>query len=148
MMAARNLFLCAEVGGPENLFAPLLAVHQTAQMDRYDGPARLEWWANRSTCLYSAEVSLAVIVEDGTWHACAELTAPLTGEDREGWLFLARLSPCFTLAFPGEQTARVEVLVQEAGDGRLTLTAPSRLPLPELTHAAPVGSKRAEAAAQ
>lgn len=84
----------------------------------------MEWWANRSTCLGSADIVLAVTVEDGTWHARAELNPQLTGVDREGWLFLMQLSPYFTLVLPGDETGRIDVLVEEAVDGRLTLTAP------------------------
>ena len=66
-------------------------------MDRYEGPARLEWWANRGTCLGSAEVALSVSVDASTWHASATFAQPLNGEDREGWSFLMDVDPYFTL---------------------------------------------------
>ncbi len=102
-------------------------VRQTAAMDRYEGPARLEWWANTSTCLAAAEIDLTITVQDAMWQATADPAPPLQGEDREGWSFLLRLSPYATLVLPGEANDRIEVHVEEADAGHLVLTAPWNL---------------------
>lgn len=89
-------------------------------MDRYQAPARLEWWANRSTCLgaVTVEVDIAWSAESG-WDAKAVLTPPLAGDDREGFEFLMALSPFFTLRLTDDSTFPVAVEVE--GDGlRLT----------------------------
>ena len=89
-------------------------------MDQYQGAARLEWWANRSTCLgaVAVEVDVAWSAEAG-WSATAVLTPPLTGEDLEGFEFLMSISPFFTLRFPDESTFPVGV--EAIADGlRLT----------------------------
>jgi hypothetical protein len=93
-------------------------------MDRYDGPARLEWWANRSTCLGSAEVRVTVTVDGEDWRATADLEPPLTTDEREGWSFLLELSPYFTLVFLDEPGAQLDVHVEEVDRGQLVLTAP------------------------
>ncbi|MFB4318031.1 hypothetical protein [Actinomadura sp. 21ATH] len=62
-------------------------------MDRCEGPARLEWWANRHTCLASVDVRVTVTADDSGWHTTASLVSPLTGEDREGWDLLMTASP-------------------------------------------------------
>ncbi len=79
-------------------------------MDRYQGAARLEWWANRSTCLGVVAVEVDVVWSaEGGWEATAALTPPLTGEDLEGCEFLMTMSPFFTLRFPNESTFPVRV---------------------------------------
>jgi hypothetical protein len=79
-------------------------------MDRYQGAARLEWWANRSTCLGAVAVEVDVVWSaEGSWEATAVLTPPLTGEDLEGFEFLMTMSPFFTLRFPDESTFPVGV---------------------------------------
>lgn len=91
-------------------------------MDRYEGPARLEWWANNSTCLGYQEIDLTVQVEGATWQACATyLESPRT-TDPQAWSWLLELSPYVELVLPGSERAHIEVVVEEADDGRLTLT--------------------------
>jgi hypothetical protein len=92
-------------------------------MDHYEGPARLEWWANRSTCLGSAEVALSVSVDANAWHASAIFARPLSGEDREGWSFLMDLDPYFTLRLLEDDDSTIDVWVVDESDGQLTLAA-------------------------
>ncbi|MEU8798192.1 hypothetical protein [Spirillospora sp. NPDC048819] len=92
-------------------------------MDRYEGSARLEWWANRHTCLGSIEVRVLVVNDSSGWRATAAFTSPLIAEDREAWTFLKDLSPYFTLRFEDDEHATIEVRVDEPQQGELTLTA-------------------------
>lgn len=95
----------------------------TRLVDRYVGPAWLEWWANRSTCLGSVEVDLQVTVDDGGWRASATFATPLEGEEREAWEFLMRLGPYFTLRLREDERATIEVRVEEFERGeRLALS--------------------------
>ena len=95
----------------------------TRLVDRYAGPAWLEWWANRDTCLGSVEVNLQVTVDDEGWHASATFAAPLVGEDREAWEFLMQLDQYFTLRLREDEQATIEVRVEEAEpDERLVLS--------------------------
>lgn len=90
-------------------------------MDSYDGAARLDWWANRSTCLGSYGVRVAVRVS-GDVRTCEATVEPrLSAEDQEGFDFLMELDPLFTLRFDDESTVLVEVVA--TGGGRLVLTA-------------------------
>lgn len=91
-------------------------------MDRYQGPARLEWWANKDTCLASIDVRLLVVSDSAGWRSTAAFASPLTGEDREGWEFLMMLSPYFTLRFESEEDARIDVRVDELEEGELVLS--------------------------
>jgi hypothetical protein len=91
-------------------------------MDTYEGPAQLEWWANRQTCLSSADVRVRVISDASGWHVSAAFTSPLTGEDREGWAFLRELSPYFTLRFEEDEDAAIDVHVDEPRGDELRLT--------------------------
>lgn len=92
-------------------------------MDSYEGPARLEWWANRSTCLGSAEVELSVTADDCGWHTSAAFAWQLDSDELEGWSFLMALDPHFTLRLLEDRSATIEVGVEEKPDGRLKLTA-------------------------
>ena len=93
-------------------------------MDRYAGPARLEWWANRHTCLGAVEVNLEVTVDAAGWHASARFAAPLVDEELEGWSFLMLLDPCFTLRLLEDDQATIDVRVEQAQlDAPLVLTA-------------------------
>jgi hypothetical protein len=93
-------------------------------MDRYTGPARLEWWANRHTCLGAVEVSLEVTVDAAGWRALARFTAPPEGDDLEGWLVMMALSPCFTLRLLEDEEATLDVRVEQSQlDAPLVLTA-------------------------
>lgn len=92
-------------------------------MDTCEALARLEWWANRDTCLSSIDVRVLVVSDDSGWHASAAFVSPLTDEDRQGWVLLMELSPYFTLRFEGDLDAAVDVCVEERSEGELTLTA-------------------------
>jgi hypothetical protein len=91
-------------------------------MDRYEEAARLEWWANRHTCLGSFDVRVTVLHDASGWHASAVFASPLSEEDREGWGFLMELSPYFTLRFEGDDQAAIDVRVDESEDGALTVS--------------------------
>lgn len=92
-------------------------------MDRYEGPARLEWWANRSTCFGSVDVELSVTAGADGWHASTVFAAPLDDDDREGWSFLMDLSPYFTLRLLEDEGSTIDVKVDNEPDGRLALSA-------------------------
>ncbi|MFD5033590.1 hypothetical protein ACFWM0_24755 [Streptomyces sp. NPDC058405] len=40
-------------------------------MNGYEGVARLEWWANRSTCLARIAVRITSAPGSGAWNAAA-----------------------------------------------------------------------------
>jgi hypothetical protein len=85
-------------------------------VDRYQGSAQLEWWANRSTCLGTFTVEVDVALGAGSdWDAEAVLTPPLTGDDLEVFEFLMALSPFFTLQFNDGSTFPVGVEVVPGG---------------------------------
>lgn len=95
----------------------------THSVDRYVGPGRLEWWANRSTCLGSVDVELSVTVDADGWHASAAFARRLDDDEREGWSFLMDLPPYFTLRLLEDEGSSIDVGVVEEPDGRLTLAA-------------------------
>lgn len=99
-------------------------VHEDNQsVDSYVGHARLEWWANSDTCLGAWDVNLTVTVDDAGWHASATFDASPQGEEREGWSFLMRLDPHFTVRFLEDEEATILVRVdEEPPEGRLLLT--------------------------
>lgn len=102
-------------------------VRQTAAVDGYEGPARLEWWANSSTCLAAVEIEieLTATVQGTSWQASAAPAPALDDQEREGWSFLLELSPYATLVIPGASDGGIEVYVEEAGADRLVLTTPA-----------------------
>ena len=85
-------------------------------MDRYQGSAKLEWWANRHTCFgdFTVEVDVTPDAETG-WEATAALAPPLTGDDLVGFDFLMSLSPYFTLRFPDDSTFDVGIVATAHG---------------------------------
>jgi hypothetical protein len=92
-------------------------------MDRYEGPARLEWWANDSICLDKFEIDITVTVDaSGAWHTSGRHSTVLDTTGRKGWNFLMGMDPHFSLAFAGEDRGTVMVRVDEAKDGVLTLS--------------------------
>jgi len=92
-------------------------------VDRYEGPARLEWWANRGTCLGAFKVQLSVAADAAGWHASATFASQHDEEVQEGWSFLMGLDPYFTLRLLEDEGSTIDVEVIEEPDGRLTLTA-------------------------
>ena len=100
------------------------ALGDNEPMDRYAGSARLEWWANRHTCLGAVEVNLEVTVDTAGWHASARFAAPLAGEDLEDWSLLMLADPCFTLRLLEDDQATIDVHVEQAQpDAPMVLTA-------------------------
>ncbi|GAA0236758.1 hypothetical protein [Cryptosporangium japonicum] len=88
-------------------------------MDRYEGRCWLDWWANSSTLLGSAEVTVVITASDAGWDARAELISG-DGDEREGLVLLCDLDPVFTLRF--EDRSTVPVMVHMESDDRITLT--------------------------
>jgi hypothetical protein len=89
-------------------------------MDRFEGRCWLDWWANSSTLLGSAEVHAVITASDAGWHAHGHLISD-EEEQRDGFAFLCDLDPVFTLRFPDEAT--IAVVVHLADDHRrFTLT--------------------------
>ncbi|MFD4242858.1 hypothetical protein ACFWP3_14825 [Streptomyces sp. NPDC058525] len=92
-------------------------------MDRAAGQARLEWWANRATCLEKYDIDITVTADAaGSWQATGRHADALGTTLREGWDFLMEMDPHFSLVFPGEDNGGTLVRVSEAQDGTLTLT--------------------------
>ncbi|MFG2750997.1 hypothetical protein [Streptomyces xanthophaeus] len=93
-------------------------------MDRFAGQARLEWWANPSSCLgtYDIDIDITVTVDAvGTLRATGRHAISLDTTQREGWDFLMETDPHFTLAFPGEDRGGITVRVVEAENGTFSL---------------------------
>lgn len=92
-------------------------------MDRFVGQARLEWWANHSTCLGMYDIDITVTVDAaGRWRATGRHADTLDTTQREGWEFLMQMDPHFSVAFPGEDRGGTMVRVAEGEDGTLTFT--------------------------
>ncbi|MCX4822809.1 hypothetical protein OG883_23500 [Streptomyces sp. NBC_01142] len=81
-------------------------------MDRYEGAAHLEWWANRSTCLARIPVRIVPTAGGGTWDAAA--SPPLDRSESEDVQLLIEASPYFTLRC--EDDVAVEVEVASSGE--------------------------------
>jgi len=84
-------------------------------MDRFEGRCWLDWWANSSTLLGSAEVAAVITASDGGWEAHARLASD-TDEERNAFAFLCDLDPVFTLRF--EDGSTVPVTVRPTDDRR------------------------------
>lgn len=83
-------------------------------MDVYEGPGWLDWWANSSTLLGSAEVTVVITASDAEWNAQAQLISD-DDDEREGFVFLCDLDPVFTLRFGDGSTIPVMVH-RDSGD--------------------------------
>ncbi|MET8976795.1 hypothetical protein ABZX85_14370 [Streptomyces sp. NPDC004539] len=95
-------------------------------MDGFTGRARLEWWANRSTCLEEYGIGITVAVDAaGTWRATGRHADVLDTDRRDGWNFLMEMDPRFSLVFPGGEDSGMSVRVFEAQDGTLTFVEAS-----------------------
>ncbi|MCL7491137.1 MULTISPECIES: hypothetical protein [Streptomyces] len=81
-------------------------------MDRYEGTAHLEWWANRSTCPARIPVRIVPAAGNGTWNATA--SPPLDRDAKEDLQLLIDAGPHFTLRF--DDDAATEVEVAHSGD--------------------------------
>lgn len=90
-------------------------------MDGYEGPATLEWWANRSTCLGDFAVHITVRAAGDEWTCEASFNEPPAEDVREAFGFLMALDPVFTLRFAEDSALLVDVTAKEGG--RLELAA-------------------------
>ena len=90
-------------------------------MDAYEGSARLEWWANQSTCLASATIHLVIRADETAWDASGSFDPPLSEDEREEWQMLLS-SPWVTLVLPGRGDMRIDAHA-ELTDDQLRLTA-------------------------
>ncbi|WP_327702010.1 hypothetical protein [Streptomyces decoyicus] len=81
-------------------------------MDRYEGTAHLEWWANRSTCPARLPVVIVPAAGEGTWNAT--VSPPLDRDAGEDLQLLIDAGPHFTLRFA--EDAATEVEVAHSGD--------------------------------
>ncbi|MGW1196984.1 hypothetical protein ACWD4B_14285 [Streptomyces sp. NPDC002536] len=91
-------------------------------MDTYEGPAGLEWQANRSTILGGFNVSVTACATGSGWTCDAVLEDPLPEDHQESFDVLVQVDPVFTLRFDEGSEILVNVVTAEHG-GRLTLTA-------------------------
>ncbi|MEY9965406.1 hypothetical protein ABIA33_003448 [Streptacidiphilus sp. MAP12-16] len=91
-------------------------------MDRYEGIATLEWWANRSTRLGSYDVYVTITAAQGGWQAEAVAVNAWTADDGKDFDLLIALDPVFTLRFTDDSSVHVQV-TQSCERGHLTLTA-------------------------
>ncbi|GAA0416859.1 hypothetical protein [Streptomyces luteireticuli] len=91
-------------------------------MDTYEGSARLEWWANRSTSPGGYDVRVTACATRSGWTCDAVLEGPLPEDHQEGFGGLMQIDPVFTLRF--DEGGEILVNVVTAGHGgRLALTA-------------------------
>ncbi|MCU7727060.1 hypothetical protein ODJ79_25310 [Actinoplanes sp. KI2] len=89
-------------------------------MDRFEGPCRLDWWANSSTNLGGCEIAVVITPTETGWDAHGHLISD-DEDERDEFAFLCDLDPVFTLRFADEST--VAVTVHPADDPRrFTLT--------------------------
>jgi hypothetical protein len=86
-------------------------------MSRFEGRCWLDWWANSSTLLGSAEIAVVITATGDEWDARGHLLS----DDSEGFAFLCDLDPVFMLRFEDGSTipATVHTLDEE---GRFVLT--------------------------
>ncbi|MGY0233931.1 hypothetical protein [Longispora urticae] len=78
-------------------------------MDVWQGTGWLDWWANPSTCLGSAEVTLEARLDLPELTATARLVHAADPDELEGFLFLCELDPVFELRLSDESTWTVVV---------------------------------------
>jgi len=90
-------------------------------MDRWQGPATLEWWADWLTCLGGFGVRVTAHVTGSDWVCEAVLDPPLAENEREGFDLLMARDPLCTLRFDTESTLLVNVTAVD--DERLSLSA-------------------------
>ncbi|RZU54306.1 hypothetical protein EV385_6256 [Krasilnikovia cinnamomea] len=88
-------------------------------MDQYEGRGWLDWWANSSTLLGSAEVTVVITASDTEWNAQAQLISE-DDDERDGFAFLCDLDPVFTLRF--EDGSTIPVMVHRDSDDLIKLT--------------------------
>ncbi|MFF0740484.1 hypothetical protein ACFYVL_08775 [Streptomyces sp. NPDC004111] len=90
-------------------------------MDTYEGRARLEWWANRSTILGGFDVRVTACAAGSDWTCEAILDGPLSADQQEVFDLLMQADPVFTLHFDEGSEILVNVAAARGG-GRLALT--------------------------
>jgi hypothetical protein len=85
-------------------------------VERYEGRAWLDWWANSSTLLGSVGITVIIAATGSGWTAHGHLVGD--GEDdREGFVFLYELDPVFALRFDGDDNGALPVIVHDIEDG-------------------------------
>src|SRR5690242_18514341 len=67
-------------------------------MDRDEHCCRLDWWANPSTLLGSAEIAVVITATSDGWDAHARLLSD-NDDEHATFTFLHTLDPIFTLPF-------------------------------------------------
>ncbi|MFJ1704760.1 hypothetical protein [Kitasatospora sp. NPDC088346] len=91
-------------------------------MDRWEGTATLEWWADRSTCLARLGVRVTAHALGDGWAGGAVLDPPPSESDRADFELLMTLDPLFTLRLDEGSTILVDVRTT-VGEEQLGLTA-------------------------
>jgi hypothetical protein len=82
-------------------------------VDRFEGLAWLDWWANSATNFGGIEVSVVITVAETGWEAHGRLNEDA---DREGFEFLCDFEPLFTLRFAEDAT--IDMIVHPSDDHR------------------------------
>jgi hypothetical protein len=75
-------------------------------VDSLTTAARLEWWANNSTCLAAFLVAVTIVVDEHGWRAAGQLTPAEEGPDLAA---LCELDEVFELCLPDDSTMVVRV---------------------------------------
>lgn len=90
------------------------------RVDSFEGRCWLDWWANSSTLLCSAEIAVVIAANGGGWDAHGRLFSH-DDEEREAFAFLCDLDSVFILRFEDESIVPVTVHTLDE-DGRFALT--------------------------
>lgn len=77
-------------------------------MERYVGPAWLDWQANSAMVFGGPAVTVEITHDDGVWHAWASLV-DRSPEDLDALELFHGADPYFTLRFPDESEVWVKV---------------------------------------
>jgi hypothetical protein len=103
-----------------NLAPPGISKEMMVAMDSFEGRCWLDWWANSSTNLAGAQVSVMITPTETGWDAHGRLTRD---DELEPLAFLCDMDPVFTLRFQDGSTVPVT----------LTLTCGHQFTLTEYT---------------
>ncbi|MEU4563175.1 hypothetical protein AB0F72_32760 [Actinoplanes sp. NPDC023936] len=91
-------------------------------MDRFTGRCWLDWWANPSTNLFGAQISVVIVPagSESGWTAHGRL-AEEGADALEAFTFLHGIDPVFTLRFVDDSA--IAVIVHAINDdGECTMT--------------------------
>lgn len=131
-IASESEIVASEAGGLGSACVLASPSGDDGDMEAFEGPGWLEWWANSSTLLGSAEILLVVTTTGRDWVAQGTLIGE-SEDDREGFLFLRDLDPVFLLRLDGHDDHVLVTVDNIEGDGRrFTLTeyrGPRRRPI-------------------